>query len=410
MAPESKLPKTIGRYRVVRELGKGAMGRVLLAHDPVLDRDVAIKHLREDLPLTPEQRAQLLERMRQEARASARVSHANLVALHDMGEDPKLALYLVFEYVEGPTLKERLEHGPLEPELVAQLAREVGAGLRLLHQAGVIHRDVKPDNVILSKSGAKLTDFGIARVPDSTLTGAGNILGTPAYSAPEAIRSSKFSSQSDQFSLAATLYEAISGRRAFPGDDAVFVAAQIANDEPPRIAAVCNVASSVDTVLARALAKHPQSRFEDCETFGVALAEALVPEMRPTMPTLPDAVHSMPAYKQHRSRAPSVLFAVLAGAAAMWVANRAFAPPKVPVPAISLVSPVPAMPHAAMAEPEPLVDPVPPVAWLAESPKNMPKRDKADDEELDDPAMADDGTALDEPARDKAKRPGPSER
>ncbi len=407
MAPESKLPKTIGRYRVVRELGKGAMGRVLLAHDPVLDRDVAIKHLREDLPLTPEQRGQLLERMRQEARASARVSHANLVALHDMGEDPNLALYLVFEYVDGPTLKERLETGPLEPELVAQIAREVGSGLRLLHQAGVIHRDVKPDNVILSKTGAKLTDFGIARVPDSTLTGAGNILGTPAYSAPEAIRSSKFSPQSDQFSLASTLYEAISGRRAFPGDDAVFVAAQIANDEPPRIAAVCNVSSSVDTVLARALAKHPQSRFEDCETFGIAIADALVPEMRPTMPTLPDAVHSMPAHLQSRSRAPSVLVAVALGAAAMWLANRAFAPAPPPTQAVSVVAPVP-VPVAADVQ-----DAVPPVAWLAESPKNLPRREKGDDDEADDGASPADGQPAagnDKPGKKSGTRGATAER
>jgi serine/threonine-protein kinase len=395
MAPESKLPETVGRYRVVRELGKGAMGRVLLAHDPVLKRDVAVKHLRADLPLAPEQRSQLLDRMQQEARASARVSHPNLVALHDMGQDPGVGLYLVFEYVEGPTLKEALERGPLDAEVVATMAREVGSGLRLLHSAGVIHRDVKPENVILSKTGAKLTDFGIARVPDSTLTGAGNVLGTPAYSAPEAIRSSKFSPFSDQFSMAATLYEALSGRRAFPGDDAVFVAAQIANDEPPRIAAVCGVPTAVDTVLARGLAKHPSSRFEDCEVFGAALADALVPEARPSLSTLPDSYHTVAAAPSQRPRVVTIGVALVAGAAAMWAGNRMFEPEaRESEVSIERVEPV-AIAPAAVAEAE---DSVPPVAWLSESPKHLPKR--TPDDASDDEDDKDDAELADEPSED----------
>src|SRR5262245_63179519 len=116
MSTELPLPAEIGRYRVLRALGHGAMGRVLLAHDPVLDRDVAIKLLRDDLRLPPDQHAALFDRMRQEARASARVGHPNIVALHDMGEDQDLGLYLVFEYVEGKTLKDEIENGPLDPE------------------------------------------------------------------------------------------------------------------------------------------------------------------------------------------------------------------------------------------------------------------------------------------------------
>src|SRR5262245_58902835 len=166
------LPKSVGRYEVVRLLGEGAMGRVLLAHDPVLDRDVAVKHLRGDLKIPREVRQGLVKRMRHEARAAARVAHPNLVVLHDMGEDPTLGLYLVFEYVEGPTLKQRLAdadaspRGRLAPEEAARLARQVGAALTLAHDAGILHRDVKPENVILSKSGGKIADFGIARIPD----------------------------------------------------------------------------------------------------------------------------------------------------------------------------------------------------------------------------------------------------
>ena len=130
------------------------MGRVLLAHDPVLDRSVAIKLLRDDLNIPPEQHEALLHRMRQEARASARVSHPNIVSLHDMGEDPELGLCLVFEYAEGLTLKERLLRSPLGPEAAAKLAREVGDALTTAHSAGVLHRDIKPENIILTPTGA----------------------------------------------------------------------------------------------------------------------------------------------------------------------------------------------------------------------------------------------------------------
>lgn len=384
-APDSRLPRTVGRYQIIRELGKGAMGRVLLAHDPVLERAVAIKHLRSDLPLVPEQRAQLLERMRQEARACARVSHPNLVALHDMGETPDLGLYLVFEYVEGPTLKERLEHGPLGAEAVANLAREVSTGLRLLHEAGVIHRDIKPDNLILSRTGSKLTDFGIARVPDSTLTGAGNVLGTPAYSSPEAIRNSQFSPRSDQFSLAATLYEALSGRRAFPGDDAVFVATQIANTAPHPIAKLCGVPLAADAVLFKALSKNPQQRFDDCEQFGSALAEALVPTPRTTQPPIPVVLRDLPQPPVRRNRLGSVFSALVLLGAGAWLGTRLFTSSTPDSPAAE-----PVLPLSAQVERD-----VPAVAWLSERRKQAGKEedeelteDAADEAEPDRPAEA----------------------
>ncbi len=267
------------------------MGRVLLAHDPVLDRDVAVKLLRDDLTIPDDQRQALLDRMRQEARAAARVSHPNIVALHDMGEDPSLGLYLVFEYLAGSTLKERLERGPLVPASAARLAGELGSALTTAHEAGVLHRDIKPENIILAPSGAKIADFGIARVPDSTLTLGGVLLGTPAYSAPEALSGGQFSAKSDQFSLAATLYEAISGRRAFPGEDAVAVAHKIANDDPPPLSNVAGVDPPVDAVLQRALSRDPRTRFDTCAEFGAALSEALKASPRASMQTLPDELH-----------------------------------------------------------------------------------------------------------------------
>jgi serine/threonine-protein kinase len=271
-------PDRIGRYEVVRLLGQGGMGRVFLARDTVLGRHVAVKVLRDDLGLPPESRAALFARMRQEARAAATIEHPHLVTLHDMGEEAPHGLFLVFEYVSGPTLRDRIGEGPLDLGAVARLARELGDALSVAHQAGVIHRDVKPENVIVSPYGAKLTDFGIARLPDSTLTTAGSVLGTPAYSSPEALALADFSPLSDQFSLAVTLFEAISGKRAYPGDDALTIASRIATEPPPALplsSGEPRLVSRLDAVLGRAMAKEPQKRFPTCRAFGDALANAI---------------------------------------------------------------------------------------------------------------------------------------
>jgi eukaryotic-like serine/threonine-protein kinase len=267
------------------------MGQVVLAHDPLLEREVALKHLRGDLDMPPEHFEALTRRMQQEAKAAARVSHPHLVALHDLGADEQVGLYLVFEYIEGPSLKQRLQKGRLTAREAAALSRQLGGALAVAHAAGVVHRDIKPDNVILSRRGARLADFGIARLPDSTLTVPGSLLGTPAYSAPETIDHSGFSAQSDQFSMAATLFEAVSGRRAFPGDEAGAVAALVQSFEPPPFAEALELDPRVDAVLARGLAKQPGERFASCEELGDALAEALELRYRPRMTTLPDERH-----------------------------------------------------------------------------------------------------------------------
>ncbi|WP_437330490.1 protein kinase domain-containing protein [Sorangium sp. So ce381] len=293
----SVLPAALGRYHVQRLLGEGAMGRVLLAHDPLLDRDVALKHLRDDLRIPRDVREQLIVRMRHEARAAARVTHPNLVTLHDVGEDPDFGLYLVFEYVEGPTLKQHLLERPLSAAQAARLARELGEALTIAHRAGIVHRDIKPENIILSMNGGKIADFGIARIPDSTLTHQGGLMGTPAYSAPETFRVGKFSPESDQFSLAAVMYEAISGSRAFPGDDAVSVASRIATDEPPPIARELGLPPSLDQVLARGLSKRPEDRYPSCDEFGAAFANSLEWAASSQMPRrmLDSAVTATPA-------------------------------------------------------------------------------------------------------------------
>ncbi|MFO0553279.1 MAG: protein kinase [Polyangiaceae bacterium] len=287
-----ELPKTIGRYEVARQLGSGAMGRVLLARDPILERHVAIKILRDDLAIGADVREALVVRMRHEARAAARVTHPHLVVIHDMGEDESAGLYLVFEYIEGQTLKQRLVEGRLSARHAARIARDIGGALTFAHERGVLHRDVKPENIILSPTGTKLTDFGIARVPDSTLTHTGGLLGTPAYSAPETFREGKFSPASDQFSLAATLYEAIRGERAFPGDDAVSVASKITNDNPERFAARLRYPAELDAILERGLSKSPAGRFEDCKALGNALVDVLLSSAESRVASVPPAAAS----------------------------------------------------------------------------------------------------------------------
>ncbi len=323
LTDEAGLVGQIGRYTVVRLIGQGAMGRVLLAHDAVLDRQVAVKILRDDLALPPEHLLTLYDRMRQEARASARISHPNMVALFDMGEDHRVGLFLVFEYVEGLTLKQRIAQGALGPEMVRRIALEVGSALADAHQAGVLHRDIKPENVILARTGAKIADFGIARVPDSTLTRDGRLLGTPAYSAPEAISNGTFSPASDQFSLAATLYEALSLHRAFPGDDAVAVAARITYEEPPGIAAICGLDPRVDTVFARALSKNPKARFDTCLHFTQSLAEALALPGRRSTPTISDVERPAPPapLPPHRNTQVAIVAALVGGLLALAMAH-----------------------------------------------------------------------------------------
>ncbi len=281
----------IGRYEVVHPLGQGGMGRVLLARDTVLGRLGALKVVRDDLGLPPEARIELFDRMRNEARAAAALSHPNMVTLHDMGEEPTVGLYLVFEYVEGPTLRDKLDKGALGTLEVARLARQLGDALATAHAAGVIHRDVKPENVLLAPTGPKLADFGIARLPDSTLTRVGVVLGTPAYSAPEALAAAEFGPASDQFSFASTLYEAITGTRAFRGEDTLSVATRIATEDALPVESSAFDARGVNAVLARAMSKDPKRRFVSCRELGEALATSL--ERAPSLPPPPEPPQSV---------------------------------------------------------------------------------------------------------------------
>ncbi|MCB9662135.1 MAG: protein kinase [Sandaracinaceae bacterium] len=275
---DSSIPKQIGRYSVDRLLGSGAMGYVFLGRDPELDRPVAIKTVR-DLGMSPDALATFLERFRNEARAAARLHHPHIVQVYDVGEDPTSGPFLVFEYVAGATLKQTLRaHGPLEPEVVCRISDELGSAIAMAHQNGIIHRDIKPDNVLLTPDGgAKLADFGIARIPNATLTREGQFLGTPCYAAPETLDRGNYGAHSDLFSFAAMLYELISGERAFPGTDAVAVAHKVLHDKPLPLRQAgrnVNIPAGVEAVIMRALEKDPKARFPHVPAFADALRDA----------------------------------------------------------------------------------------------------------------------------------------
>lgn len=259
------VPSHIGRYTIDRLIGSGAMGNVFLGRDPELDRAIAVKTVRtRDLPAEAKQ--VYLDRFKNEARAAARLHHPSIVAVYDVGDDPDAGPFLVLEYVAGSSLKQILQgRGPLEPAAVVALAEQIGRALDIAHAARIIHRDIKPDNLLITPEGrAKLADFGVARVPDAALTREGQFLGTPCYAAPETLRSGEYGPQTDLFSLAAVLYETISGTRAFPGDDAVAVAHKVLHDEPPPPSAVArggaNVPPAVDGVIMRGLSKDASRR------------------------------------------------------------------------------------------------------------------------------------------------------
>jgi serine/threonine-protein kinase len=275
-----KAPAKIGRYPVTRMLGRGAMGCVYLARDTELDRDVAIKTVRQVMG-TAEEQESFLVRFRNEARAVGRLKHPSIVAIYDVGKDREAGPYLVFEYIEGATLKDVLRNkGPLSPTQLIELAEQVGDALSVAHREGIIHRDIKPENLIIGNDGlTRLLDFGIARVPDAALTGEGQFLGTPCYGAPETLRGGgDYGPKSDQFSLAAVLYEAATGTRAFPGKEAVAVAHSVVHDEPelPSAAAVAgaDVPPALDDVLMRGLSKRPEQRFESIAALVAALRGA----------------------------------------------------------------------------------------------------------------------------------------
>ena len=265
----------INRYEILAELGRGATGVVYRAHDPELDRLVAIKTLRPARELPAEQSGMLQRRLRSEAAAVARLNHPNIVAIHDMVIWQQTPC-VVMEYVEGCTLASLIMEGPLAPARAIHIALQVCDALEYAHALGVVHRDIKPGNILVSATGvAKLGDFSMAPRTGPDRGEAAALVGTPGYMAPEAVMDGTTDARSDLFSLGVVLYEALAGVRAFPGVDLASVLYDIAHVDPasPR-AYNAAVTPALAAVIRQAMGKQPGSRYASARLFAQALLAA----------------------------------------------------------------------------------------------------------------------------------------
>ena len=324
--------RRLGRYEVVSLLGAGGMGEVYRARDTELERDVALKVLPEAAAEDPDR----LERFAREARAVARLSHPNILEIHDVGCDDGVH-YAVAELLEGETLRERLRRGRLPVRKAVAIADAISRGLGAAHSQGVVHRDVKPENVLLTSDGrVKVLDFGIASLhepevlgagPDasevSTITAAGSLLGTIGYMAPEQVRGEAADPRSDVFALGCVLYEMLTGERSFHRATPAETLAAVLHDEPPPPTTLTpDIPAGIDRVVMRCLEKEPGERFQSAADVAFALRAAEG-----------SRGHRPVARKRKLDRrivASAILGAALVVAAGLTWRHIAFGPPQLP--------------------------------------------------------------------------------
>src|SRR5262245_36365396 len=265
-----RMIERIGKYRILGQVGRGGMGTVYRAHDPILDRTVALKVISGEAGLTDELRARFFR----EAQACAKLSHQNIITVHDLGEEDG-HLFIVMEYLEGEELKQLIgQRRPLPLPTKVDLMVQVCAGLDYAHQKGVIHRDIKPGNIFVLKSGAvKILDFGIARLVSANtgLTRTGLIMGTLRYMSPEQARG-RVDQRSDIFSAGAVFYELLTFRPPFAGEDPMEILEQLRSEDPVAPALIDpSVPAELSTVIERALRKDPAARFASFGEMRAAL-------------------------------------------------------------------------------------------------------------------------------------------
>jgi serine/threonine protein kinase len=301
------LPATIGRYRVERLLGRGAMGVIYLAHDPAIDRKVAIKLVRAEL-IDEQEHAEYLERFRREAQAAGRCQHANIVAIYDFALHEG-SPFLAMEYIDGTNLADALrQRGRLAPDAAVAVMLQVLDALACAHAIGVVHRDVKPANILLTAGDrVKMTDFGIARFDTSHLTQDGAMVGTPSYMSPEQCLGEPVDPRSDLFSAGTVLYEMLSGTRAFPGRSATEVTYRLVHQPPAELASMApDVSPLLADVVRRALAKTAAQRFASARDMAAALRGANVaaaPDDTLIAPVTPSHVAPMEAERAEHALA-----------------------------------------------------------------------------------------------------------
>ena len=307
-----------GRYRVLRRLGSGGMADVWLAEDAHLQRQVALKVLHRRFA----QDREFVERFRREAESAAGLQHPNIVSVFDRGEFEG-TYYIAMQYVEGPTLKQLIDGG-LTPEQAVPLIRQVLEAARFAHRHGVVHRDLKPHNVIVDGDGeAHVTDFGIARAGVSEITQTGSVMGTPHYLSPEQAQGFDVTAVSDLYSVGVILYEALTGRVPFEADSAVAVAMKQVSQTPQRPSSINpRVTPALDGVVMRALEKEPGNRFQSADAFIAALDAAMRDPGGPgtaDFAALPPAVAEPVAVIEEEEKRSWLPWALLAAAIAIGI-------------------------------------------------------------------------------------------
>lgn len=275
--PEEQVPRRLGRYEITRELGKGAMGIVYEGIDPNIGRRVAIKTARRDVLDASGYAEELMARFLREARAAGVLSHPNIVTVFDADEQEGMA-YIAMEFLEGQDLRQVLrQRGPLPVEEVVRIIACVCRALGHAHAKGIVHRDVKPSNIMmLPDNTVKITDFGIARVSDSNLTREGALIGTPYYMSPEQVIGREVDGRADLFGAGVIAYELLTGEKPFPGEVVTTVMHNVLRTDPiPPRELNFAVSDALAAVVLRALAKDPRLRYQTGEAMAEAFETAL---------------------------------------------------------------------------------------------------------------------------------------
>ncbi len=291
---ESLIDRTLGGYNLTQELGMGGMATVYKAYQPRLERSVAVKVLD---PAFITDDSDVLARFRREAKAIAALRHPNILTVYDYGEEEGLA-YIVMEYVEGGTLKDRLEGEPFEPQRAVGLSIGVGRALAFGHDQGIIHRDVKPANILLPREDwPLLADFGLVKLQQArrALTQAGMILGTPDYTSPEQALGEPADHRADIYALGVVLYEMITGRLPFEADKAFDVLLMHINEAPPKPREIVpNTPEIAEDIILKALAKSPAERYPDMQDMVTnleAVWETFQTSVHLASPPAEDSIH-----------------------------------------------------------------------------------------------------------------------
>jgi tetratricopeptide (TPR) repeat protein/predicted Ser/Thr protein kinase len=269
--------KKIGKYTILGILGKGGMGIVYKALDPDIEREVAIKTIRFDTLIDGTEKDEMMTRFIREAKAAGRLSHPNIITIYDVCRE-KDVTYIVMQFVEGQSLQGLIDSGKtFSPQEIIELIKPLCGCLDYAHANGIVHRDIKPGNILIDKSSKPfLADFGVARIETSTLTQSGTTVGTLSYMSPEQVKGQTVDSRSDIFALGVILYELLAGKKPFAGDNLSTIVYKIVNEEPERITDVNkDLPRGYEIVIRKALAKNPEDRYQNCREIMSDLENAI---------------------------------------------------------------------------------------------------------------------------------------